>query len=78
MLIHSFLYYWKDAPIISDELWQKMADDLEALQKEYGWEWGFYDEHFKDWTGATGAHLPNDEWVVNKADQIKRLTEGSQ
>lgn len=78
MLIHCYLYYWMDSAIWSDEFWQTQADKLEKLQKDYveanlSIAIGFYDDAFKDFTGATGAHLPRDEYVVSKALQIYRL-----
>ena len=78
MLVHSYLYYWLDSPVWSDDLWQKQANRLERLQKDYlkvglSIDIGFYDEAFQDWTGATGAHLPKDDFVVSKAIQIYRI-----
>jgi len=78
LLIHCYLYYWMSTSIWSDGFWQKQADRLEKLQKDYleaglSIDIGFYDDAFKDFTGATGAHLPRDEYVVNKATYIYRL-----
>lgn len=70
MLIHSCIYYELDSNIVDDHTWQKWADELEKLQKENPdcIDIGFYDKHFKDWDGATGAHLPHrDSWVYRKA-----------
>lgn len=69
MLVHSYLYYVKDENIISDEKWQQWADELVELQKQK-LEIGFYDEAFKDWTGATGMHLPFDKWVKHRAEKL--------
>lgn len=78
MLIHCYLYYWMDSPIWTDSFWQHQADRLEKLQKDYleaglSIEIGFYDDAFKDFTGATGAHLPRDDYVVSRATQMYRL-----
>lgn len=73
MLIHSYLYYWKDSPIISDDDWQRRANELRDLQKEYNTGIGWYDKEFEDWAGDTGCHLPRDEWVVSKSLYIYRL-----
>jgi hypothetical protein len=66
MLIHSYLYYWFDDPIWSDDKWQQNANELAKINKPIGW----YDEAFEDWDGTTGHHLPTDEWVRTKANQI--------
>jgi len=71
MLIHSYLYYQLDAPLVSDDKWQAWADELAALQGGYGWRIGFYDEVFADWDGSTGYHLPANDDIIKKA---KRLT----
>lgn len=70
MLIHSCIYYELNDNIISDHKWQEWADELEKLQREYPDKCNidFYDYVFKDWTGATGNHLPHrDPWVMRKA-----------
>ena len=70
MIIHSYLYYHLDQPIVSDDKWQSWANELVDLHKEYGLEYRFYDESFYEWDGSTGCHLPNNEWVINKANQL--------
>lgn len=73
MLIHSYLYYGLDSPIISDSQWQDWANDLEHLQNEYPNECkiDWYDKIFSDWSGTTGCHLPmEDPWVIRKAKQL--------
>ena len=70
MLIHSYLYYEADSPVISDDKWQEWADELVELQKQK-LEINFYDQVFADWTGATGMHLPFDPWVVKRAECLK-------
>lgn len=72
MLIHSYLYYWQDDPIWSDDKWQQNANELRDLQGE-GVDIGWYDGEFKDWDGTTGHHLPVDEWVKTKAIYIRRV-----
>lgn len=70
MLIHSCIYYELDDNIISDHKWQRWADELEVLQRENPdcCKLDFYDWNFKDWTGATGNHLPHrDPWVNAQA-----------
>ena len=76
MLIHSCIYYEMNANIVSDDTWQKWADELESLQNKNSKDCSidFFDYEFKDWTGATGAHLPHRHpWVYFKATQILRL-----
>jgi len=77
MLIHSCLYYELNTNIVSDDTWQKWADELEQLQgKEKDLAIGFYDSEFRDWTGATGNHLPHrDPWIKSKALQILKIHE---
>lgn len=71
MLIHSCLYYELDNPIITDGQWQEWADELTQLQKDHPdliKEMNWYDDYFRDWTGATGMHLPHrDMWVLKTA-----------
>jgi len=78
MLVHSYLYYVIDEPIIEDDKWQRWADELATLQKynPKSCNIDFYDEAFKDWNGDTGFKLPlKDPDVIKKAMQIKRLHE---
>nr|MDN4045025.1 hypothetical protein [Massilia sp. YIM B02787] len=35
----------------------------------------FYDTDFADWDGATGMHLPQYPWVVDRAHHVLRLHE---
>jgi len=67
MLVHSHLYYRLDNQLVPDDLWQRWADELAEVQKDYGTDWDYYDEFFADWDGSTGYHLPSDKWVVYKA-----------
>lgn len=71
MLVHSYLYYELDHNVVSDHKWQEWADELVELQKRKD-TIGFYDEAFKDWTGASGAFLPFDDWVKKRAEKIKK------
>ena len=70
MLIHSYLYYRMDSPVIPDETWTHWAQQLERLQRKFGWRIGFYDEAFRDWNGSSGFHLPADADVVRVARRI--------
>ena len=74
MLVHSYIYYWYNDNLVSDDTWQKWADELATIQRQHPEECkiDFYDTVFSDWTGATGSHLPKDDWVVNKAMNICR------
>lgn len=79
MLVHSCIYYELNDNIVSDHKWQEWADELEKLQKENPQllNIGFYDQHFQDWDGATGNHLPHrDSWVYNKALYLLRKERG--
>ena len=70
MLVHSFLYYGMDSPIVSDHAFDTWARELADLQSEEDGNIGFYDEVFKDWSGGTGMHLPKDGWIVSKATHL--------
>lgn len=69
MLVHSYLYYELDDTVIDDHTWQRWADELVQLQSRKQ-NIGFYDEAFSDWTGASGAFLPFDQWVIDRAKKI--------
>jgi hypothetical protein len=76
MLIHSCIYYELNDNIISDHKWQEWADELQVLQEQFPecCNIGFYDYNFRDWTGATGNHLPHrDPWVFRKSNQILEM-----
>ena len=70
LLVHSYIYYRLNDNIISDERWQEIAQALAEVQRECGYVFGYYDIEFKDWTGDTGMHLPQDAWVVYKANEL--------
>lgn len=73
--VHSYLYYQLDSPIVSDETWQRWADELVELQDGFSGRVPFYDREFFDWDGTTGMHLPKDAWIAGKAAQLLRLHE---
>lgn len=76
MLVHSCIYYELNDNIVSDHQWQAWADELQQLQEKHPehLEIGFYDNAFKDWTGATGNHLPHrDPWVMRKSQHLLLL-----
>jgi NAD-dependent DNA ligase len=73
MAVHSCLYYMMDESIVSDDQWQRWADELERLQNAHPefMKIGFMDSEFRDWTGATGAHLNHRHpWTRIKAERI--------
>lgn len=73
LLIHSYLYYKKDCNIITDQEWQKMAEELSMLQLVYGYQINIYDEMFKDWDGTTGSHLSYDKFIIEKANRLRKI-----
>lgn len=77
MLVHSYLYYEMDNPVISDELWQQWADELTLLQNKLpkGCKVCYYDDVFKDWDGSTGMHLPKTIIIQHKAERVLRSYE---
>jgi hypothetical protein len=72
MLVHSCIYYHMADSLITDDKWQQWADELTELQAIHGVEWGYYDEAFKDWDGSTGCHLPTDDAVRCKANNLRK------
>jgi hypothetical protein len=61
MLIHSYIYYTLDDNVWNDHKWQEVAFLLAELQKEWGWNVGFYDDIFQYWTGQSGYWLPTNK-----------------
>jgi len=54
-------------------MWQKLANELVDLQKDYTDDIEWYDDEFRGWSGDTGMHLPFDSWVINKSMYVIRL-----
>lgn len=75
MLVHSYIYYHLDTSVVSDDTWQRWANELRDLQAVYGWQIGYYDEPFQDWDGSTGCHLPQDDQVRDKALKVLRYAD---
>ena len=50
MAVHSCLYYMMDESIVSDDQWQRWADELERLQNAHPelMKLGFMDSEFRD------------------------------
>jgi len=73
MLVHSRIYYVLDENIVSDDTWQKWANELTELQNKYPKQCkiDFFDREFATWNGDSGAFLPlYDPYVVNKTQQV--------
>lgn len=73
MLVHSRIYYILDENIVSDDQWQKWANQLRDLQEKYPkyCKIDFFDREFATWNGDTGAMLPlHDPYVVSKTQQV--------
>ena len=70
MLIHCYLYYGMDSPIIDDHTWAKWSFQLRGLQNKYGWRIGFYDKVFRGWDGSSGHHLHYDADVIRVAKRV--------
>jgi len=72
MLVHSYIYYQLNQSVVTDDTWQRWANELVKLQKsrrgpvKINW----YDEAFADWDGSTGCHLPKDFWVHSIATRL--------
>ena len=60
ILVHSYLYYEKDANLISDSTWSEWAIELVDIQNRYpslAAQAPYY-EAFKNFDGSTGFDLP--------------------
>jgi hypothetical protein len=78
MLVHSYLYYVLDENVITDEKWQQWADELTSLQSTWNTlgmtkEIGFYDKEFAEWNGSTGMHLPQENWIRDRAKYLLNI-----
>ena len=75
MLVHSCIYYELNSNIVSDDVWQRWANELRDLQNNHPDQCniGYYDMEFKDWNGDTGAMLPlKNERIWTMAKQLLR------
>lgn len=73
MLVHSFLYYELDSPIISDHQWMEWAQELVALQKAHPDLVAkvVFADAFEGFDGSTGCDLPyNTEQIANIAYRL--------
>ena len=69
--LHSFLYYKKNEPAISDEAWDRKARKLARVQHTHGYDAGSWqNEAFEDFTGDTGYHLPFTDEIRQKAIEL--------
>ena len=67
ILIHSYLYYVLDNPIVSDAKFDSWSEQLVGYgEVEIFW----YDHEFKDWDGSSGYHFKYDAWIRDKATQL--------
>lgn len=78
MVVHSYLYYVLDQPIVSDDTWQRWADELAQLQRAHPGPVNDMDHDFADWTGDTGMHLPRGGTVHLQALHLLKLHENPQ
>lgn len=71
LLVHSYIYYSLMTSVISDDDWQKLANELAELQRENPEVTiGEYDKEFADWTGDTGYHLPKPLYIQGIGDRL--------
>lgn len=77
MLVHSYLYYEKDANIISDSKWSEWAKELADLQQKYPNESASVEfaDQFKDWDGSSGAFLKFGEDIKTVANILLSYSE---
>lgn len=75
ILVHSRLYYELNDNMISDKQFDGACRELVELQKNYPEiaSQVIYADAFQNFDGTTGFDLPyNDEWVVNKVEQLRK------
>jgi hypothetical protein len=67
--LHSTLYYHLHDSVIPDNKFDRWANELRDLQREYPElaKRGYMAEEFADWTGDTGMHLPVDYAILDLA-----------
>lgn len=73
MLVHSYIYYVLDDNIVSDDKWQKWANELRDIQNQHPTlcRIDFFDREFATWNGDSGAFLPlKDPYVIYKSMQV--------
>ena len=77
VMVHSYLYYELDSPIISDWQWMIWANELADLIKQYPKEFKASPLYkaYKKFDPATGMGLydKDREWCDYKARQLLRL-----
>lgn len=73
MLVHSYMYYYIDNPIVTDDQWQQWANELRDVQSVFIHNINWYDEVFADWDGSTGYHLPVDDFVMTVVQRLRSL-----
>ncbi|NDG33082.1 hypothetical protein EB118_23825 [bacterium] len=76
MLINSCIYYEMNDNMISDDLWQELANELADLQDKHPEQCkiDWFDQYFEGWDGTSGYDLPlRHPWVYSKAAQILRF-----
>jgi hypothetical protein len=74
IIVHSVLYYRFNTNIITDEKFNRWAEELVKLQEDYKEltkESAFY-VIMQDFDGSTGFHLADNEWGIQKALYILR------
>ena len=62
--ILSYAYYVRGHSLISDERWQKMADDLHEYHSDE------YDKYWKDWEPSTGFTLTVIPGLAHEVNKI--------
>jgi hypothetical protein len=69
VLLHSFLYYKQDDPIVSDRVFDRWCRELVSLQEDNPAESESVEYHldyFRDWDGSSGFNIP-----FTRQDELK-------
>ena len=72
LAVHSYIYYELCDNLVSDDQWQRWAQELVEMQATYPDYTDDYDEYFDDWDGSTGFHLCEIPGLHNSAMRLMR------
>lgn len=73
ILVHSFIYYELNQNIISDDKWNRWAQELLKLQQDNPQIITDYQEEFEDWDGSTGAFFNYDAHIISVAHHLIKM-----
>jgi len=78
ILIHSYMYWYKDNPLVSDALFDAWKKQLVEYQAEHKQKFPnekieFFETAFINWDGKDSKGLPLfDEWITNRVEMLDK------